>query len=144
MPIKEAEGFTLLELVVVVTVIAILAGTLVYGIPKWQEQARLAAAVEMGNSIQQGTIAYCAQNSNTPTSKSVTEDKIPRYVRTDATSWNALTINGAATPVIPAFAGTTCGNDPERALISVTFNGGCVDESENIVYNVAQKSATCQ
>ncbi len=137
-------GFTLLELVVVLAVISILTAALIYGIPKWQEQSRLAVAVEMGRSMQQGTIAYCAQNSGNATTVAGTNTKIPPFVQKNAVLWDNLLITGTSAPVTPTFAAATCGSSPDSALLSVKWSGGCAIATENIVYTTATNTATCQ
>jgi prepilin-type N-terminal cleavage/methylation domain-containing protein len=141
----QQQGFTLLELIVVIAVIAILSGALIYGIPKWQETARLESAMEMGHSMVQGTIAYCATNPSATLTAAATDTKIPPYVNNTATSWNSLTVSGT-TAVTPTFGGGTCSavsSDLNSALTAVKWTGGCANSGENITYTTATNSAAC-
>ncbi|MBI5889677.1 MAG: type II secretion system protein [Nitrosomonadales bacterium] len=58
---KSSRGFTLLELIVVVSIVAILAGSLLSRIPFYQEQAEKAAMEYVAGAVQSAlTIRYSA------------------------------------------------------------------------------------
>jgi prepilin-type N-terminal cleavage/methylation domain-containing protein len=98
------KGFTILEILLAITIITILTAAAVYAYATWRYVAAEASARQMFNELIHSKLAYCANHSTvTPTSALL----LPYFSSTGASLAAAFTVNTSVPTVTLVGCGVT-------------------------------------
>ena len=118
----KLSGFTLVELLVVIGIIAILAGVLMTAVGAAMRAAKRAQAANLASAIQTSTLGYYTEYSVYPAPPGTT-DTVITDVASSAATWGNLicVLSGNIHPSAPltAFTATTITNSRGIAFLSL-------------------------
>ncbi len=112
---KKNKGFTLVELMIVIAIIAILASIAIPQYLKYQRKAKVSSyALPIARACAMDMVAVCVDN---PSNYNVTQSSVPNCFNNGSQSFN--TSGGTVTL---SFVAGTCSNTGELTGASVTGN----------------------
>jgi type IV pilus assembly protein PilA len=120
---KKEEGFTLIELIIVIAILAIIAAIAIPNVLSAVDNSRKTADITTASNIASYSAAVRAENDDYSAFTGVANITSPTAITTnDADKYAALVANKFNSDVAPTYKGTTLTNE-DYFLVSVSSDG---------------------